>query len=336
MAKQAEKIRTSHPGDELKVFAGRANPALAEKISQRMGVPLGKARTETFPDGEIIVKLDEDVRGRDCFIIQPTCPPVNDTLVELLIWVDCLMRASAMRVTAVIPYFGYARQDRKSEGRTPITAKMVSNIITAAGVDRVIAMDLHAAQVQGFFDLPVDHLLASPVFMQWYRTQLASIGRIAVVSPDPGNLKAASYYAEMLGGDLAFIDKRRQSGTQVAMTAIVGEVQDKTVLMFDDMITTGGTVAEASRILMDHGAKAVHIAATHGVFAGHAVERLVKSPISKIVVTDTVPMDNRLDPIRDRLVVLSVADLLGEAIHRIHLNQSVSILFDKGGNGGKR
>ena len=213
---------------------------------------------------------------------------------------------------------------------------MVANIITAAGVDRVITMDLHAAQVQGFFDLPVDHLLASPVFTEYYRAELPKLGRIAVVSPDPGNLKAASYYAEMLGADLAFIDKRRQSGMQVAMTTIVGDVADKTVLMFDDMITTGGTVAEASRILMDHGARAVHIAATHGVFAGPAVERLVKSPISRIVVTDTVPMDNRIAPIRDRLTVLSVADLFGEAIRRIHLNQSVSILFGKDGNGGKR
>ena len=322
--------------DSLKVFAGRANQELARKVCAHAGIPLGNARTESFPDGELIVKLDEDVRGRDCFVIQPTCQPVNDTLVELLIWIDCLMRASAKRITAVIPYFGYARQDRKSEGRTPITAKMVANIITAAGVDRVITMDLHAAQVQGFFDLPVDHLLASPVFTDYYRSELPNLGRIAVVSPDPGNLKAASYYAEMLGADLAFIDKRRQSGMQVAMTTIVGDVEDKTVLMFDDMITTGGTVAEASRILMDHGARAVHIAATHGVFAGPAVERLVKSPISRIVVTDTVPMDNRVAPIRDRLTVLSVADLFGETIRRIHLNQSVSILFGKDGNGGKR
>jgi ribose-phosphate pyrophosphokinase len=184
--------------------------------------------------------------------------------------------------------------------------------------------------------LPVDHLLASPVFVAWYKKQLPELGRIAIVSPDPGNLKAASYYAEVLGGDLAFIDKRRQSSTKVTMSAIVGDVKDKTVLMFDDMITTGGTVSEASRILMDHGAKAVHIAATHGIFAGNAVERMAKSPIEKIVITDTVPLDSRLDPIRERLVVLSVADLLGEAIKRIHLNQSVSILFDYGGNGGKR
>ncbi len=321
---------------DLKIFAGRANPELVARICGHLGLHVGRARIETFPDGEVMVKLEEDVRGRDCFIVQPTCPPVNDNLVELLVWIDCLMRASAARITAVIPYFGYARQDRKSEGRTPITAKMVANIITAAGVDRVIAMDLHAAQVQGFFDLPVDHLLASPVFLSWYHKQLPELGRIAIVSPDPGNLKAASYYAEMLGGDLAFIDKRRQSGTKVFMSTIVGDVVDKTVLMFDDMITTGGTVAEASKILMDRGARAVHIAATHGIFAGAAIERIAKSPISRIVVTDTVPLDARLDPVRDRLEVLSISDLLGEAIRRIHLNESVSSLFDKGGNGGKR
>lgn len=321
---------------DLKIFAGRANPELVQRICSHLGLQMGRARIETFPDGEAMVKLEEDVRGRDCFIVQPTCPPVNDNLVELLVWIDCLMRASAARITAVIPYFGYARQDRKSEGRTPITAKMVANIITAAGVDRVIAMDLHAAQVQGFFDLPVDHLLASPVFLSWYHKQLPALGRIAIVSPDPGNLKAASYYAEMLGGDLAFIDKRRQSGTKVFMSTIVGDIVDKTVLMFDDMITTGGTVAEASKILMDRGARAVHIAATHGIFAGAAIDRIAKSPISRIVVTDTVPMDSRLDPLRDRLEVLSISDLLGEAIRRIHLNESVSSLFDKGGNGGKR
>jgi ribose-phosphate pyrophosphokinase len=295
---------------DLKIFAGRANPQLVQRICGHLGLHVGRARIEAFPDGEVIVKLEEDVRGRDCFIVQPTCPPVNDNLVELLVWIDCLMRASAARITAVIPYFGYARQDRKSEGRTPITAKMVANIITAAGVDRVIAMDLHAAQVQGFFDLPVDHLLASPVFLNWYQKQLPSLGRIAVVSPDPGNLKAASYYAEILGGDLAFIDKRRQSGTKVFMSTIVGDIVDKTVLMFDDMITTGGTVAEASKILMDRGARAVHIAATHGVFAGAAVERIAQSPISRIVVTDTVPLDSRLDPVRDRLEVLSISNLL--------------------------
>lgn len=322
--------------DELRIFSGRANPALAKRICDHIGIPLGKARTELFPDGELIVKLDEDVRGRDIFVVQPTCQPVNENLMELLIWIDCLKRASAHRITAVMPYYGYARQDRKSEGRTPITAKLCANIIVAAGADRVIAMDLHAAQVQGFFDIPVDHLLASPVFVDYYLGEAPKLGKIAVVSPDPGNLKVAAYYADVLNADLAFIDKRRQSGTSVAMTTIIGDVKNKTVLMFDDMITTGGTVAEASRILKDHGCRAIHVAATHGVFAGPAVERIASAPIEQIVMTDTVPYWDRLAPLADRIKTLSVAPLLGEAIKRIHLNQSVSMLFAKGGGAGKR
>lgn len=328
--------------DELKVFSGRANPVLTEKICQHighdgiMGIPVGKARTELFPDGEVIVKLDEDVRGRDVYIVQSTCTPVNEHLMELLVWIDCAKRASAHRITAVIPYFGYARQDRKSEGRTPITAKLVANIITAAGADRVIAMDLHAAQVQGFFDIPVDHLLAAKVFTEYYQEEAPKLGKLAIVSPDPGNLKVAAYYAEILNADLAFIDKRRKTATSVAMNTIIGDVKGKTVLMFDDMITTGGTVAEASKILKEHGALAIHVAATHGVFAGPAVERLVNAPIERFVITDTVPVTERLRPLQDRLTVLSVAPLLGQAITRIHLNQSVSSLFAKGGNAGKR
>lgn len=328
--------------DELKVFSGRSCPLLTEKICQHigndgtMGIPVGKARTEQFPDGEVIVKLDEDVRGRDVYIVQSTCTPVNEHLMELLVWIDCAKRASAHRITAVIPYFGYARQDRKSEGRTPITAKLVANIITAAGADRVIAMDLHAAQVQGFFDIPVDHLLASKVFTDYYLDEAPKLGKLAIVSPDPGNLKVAAYYAEILNADLAFIDKRRQTATSVAMNTIIGDVKGKTVLMFDDMITTGGTVAEASRILKEHGATAIHVAATHGVFAGPAVDRLVNAPIEKFVITDTVPVTDRLKPLADRLKVLTVAPLLGQAITRIHLNQSVSSLFAKNGNAGKR
>ncbi len=255
--------------------------------------------------------------------------------MELLIWIDCLKRASAERITAVIPYFGYARQDRKSEGRTPITAKLVANLITAAGADRVIAMDLHAAQVQGFFDIPMDHLLASPVLSKFFVEESPRMGKIAIVSPDPGNLKAASWYAELLDADLAFIDKRRQSAANVAMTNIVGDIAGKTILMFDDMITTGGTIAEASKILKEHGAGKIYVAATHGVFAGNAIEKLVKSPIERIVITDTIPESDRLAPLKDRITVLSVAPLMGEAIKRIHLNQSVSDVL-KGAHAGKR
>ncbi len=323
--------------DELRVFSGRANPQLTQRICEHIGIPVGRARAELFPDGEVIVKLDEDVRGRDVFVVQPTCEPVNESLMELLIWIDCLKRASANRITAVMPYYGYARQDRKSEGRTPITAKLVANLIVAAGADRVIAMDLHAAQIQGFFDIPVDHLVASRVFAEHYKVEAPKLGRIAIVSPDPGNLKVASDYAEVLNADLAFIDKRRESATSVAMKTIIGDVRGKTVLMFDDMITTGTTVAEASRILKDHGCGAIHVAATHGVFAGLAVERLLKAPIEQFVITDSVPYWERLAPLKDRITVLSVAPLLGEAIKRIHLNQSVSILFNKAGGGaGKR
>ncbi len=326
--------------DTLKVFAGRASAAFTEQLCNEIGIPVGKARVDSFPDGELIVKLDEDVRGRDCFIVQSTSTPVNEHLMELLIWIDCLKRASANRITAVIPYFGYARQDRKSEGRTPITAKLVANIITAAGADRVIAMDLHAAQVQGFFDIPMDHLLASPVLSKYFVQELPNLtadgaNGLVIVSPDPGNLKAASFYAEKLNADLAFIDKRRKSATTVAMNNIVGEIKDKTVLMFDDMITTGGTISEASKVLKEHGARRIFVTATHGVFAGQAVERIAKSPIERLVITDTIPPCSRLDPIRERITILSVAPLMGEAIKRIHLNQSVSAVL-KGAQGGKR
>ncbi|HVX86220.1 MAG TPA: ribose-phosphate pyrophosphokinase [Phycisphaerae bacterium] len=325
--------------DSMKVFAGRASATFTERLCAEIGIPVGKARVDSFPDGELIVKLDEDVRGRDCFVVQSTSTPVNEYLMELLIWIDCLKRASAERITAVIPYFGYARQDRKSEGRTPITAKLVANLITAAGADRVIAMDLHAAQVQGFFDIPMDHLLASPVLSNYFVKELPSLtadcNGLAIVSPDPGNLKAASFYAEKLNADLAFIDKRRKSATSVAMTNIVGEIEGKTVLMFDDMITTGGTITEASKILKEHGARRILVTATHGVFAGQAVERIARSPIEKLIITDTIPTCDRLEPIRDRITVLSVAPLMGEAIKRIHLNQSVSAVL-KGAQGGKR
>ncbi len=321
--------------DGLKIFAGTANESFTAQVCAQIGISVGKARVDKFPDSELIVKLDEDVRGRDCFVVQSTCQPVNENLMELLIWIDCLKRASAARITAVIPYFGYARQDRKSEGRTPITAKLVANIITAAGADRVIAMDLHAAQVQGFFDIPMDHLVASRVFSEYLQAEAPAFGNIAIVSPDPGNLKAADYYKDILNASLAFIDKRRESGTSVVMNNIVGDIKGKTILMIDDMIATGGTIADASKILKEHGAGKIYVAATHGVFAGKAVERLLAAPIERIVITDTIPTSERLAPLRDRLTILSVAPLMGEAIKRIHLNQSVSAVL-KGAQAGKR
>jgi ribose-phosphate pyrophosphokinase len=317
--------------DHLKLFTGRANPQLAEKICAYLDIPLGRGRTELFPDGELMVKVEEDVRGRDCYIVQPTSHPVNAHLMELMIWIDCLRRASAKRVTAVIPYFGYARQDRKDEGRVPITAKLVANLIERAGADRVVSVDLHAAQVQGFFDIPVDHLSASPVLVKWFQT--LKLSNRVFVSPDVGNVKRAQVYANLLGGEICIIDKRRKSGTDTEVAHVIGDVDGKNVVMVDDMITTGGTVTEAARVLRAHGARDIYLCATHAVFAPPAMERLAACEFTKLAVTDTIPVGPRCDAIKDRLVVLSVADLIGEAIHRIHHNASVSALFKDDGRG---
>ncbi len=311
----------------LKIFAGRSSLAFGEKVCAHLGIPLGQSTTDLFPDGEIIVKVDEDVRGRDCFVMLSTCQPVNDNLVELLIYMDCLRRASARRITAVMPYYGYARQDRKDEGRTPITAKLVANLIVTAGAGRVLALDLHAAQIQGFFDIPVDHLTAAPVVIEYLQSVREELGEIVLVSPDVGNVKVANMFANVLGGDLAIIDKRRRSGKQVEAVNMVGEVRDRTVLMIDDMISTAGTVTEAARVVMDRGAKRVIVGATHGVLVGLALERLAEAPIERIILTDSIPLGARCNPIAHKLVELSVAPLIGEAIRRIHHNVSVSALF---------
>jgi ribose-phosphate pyrophosphokinase len=315
--------------DKLKVFTGRANQPLAEKICQYLEIPLGRGKTDLFPDGELIVKVDEDVRGRDCYVVQPTSHPINAHLMELLIWIDCLKRASAARVTAVIPYFGYARQDRKDEGRVPITAKLVANLIERSGADRVVSVDLHAAQVQGFFDIPVDHLSASPVLIRWFKS--LKLANRVFVSPDVGNVKRAQVYANMLGGEITIIDKRRKSGSTIEAKHVIGDVEGKNVLMVDDMITTAGTVTEACKILRQHGVNEIYISATHPVFAPPAMERLAHTEFTKLAVTDTIPIGVRADPIKDRMVVLSVAELRGEAIHRIHHNASVSALFKTDG-----
>jgi len=313
--------------DGLKIFAGRSNPDLAEKICDYLGITLGRAHVDNFPDGEVIVKLEDDVRGRDAFVIQSTCRPVNENMMELLIFIDCLRRASARRITAVIPYFGYARQDRKDEGRVPITAKLVSNLITIAGADRVLTMDLHAAQIQGFFDIPVDHLLAEPVFLEYFRT--LPLHDPVFVSPDVGNVKRARSYAERLGADLAVIDKRRISGSESRVQNIIGSVKGRDVLMVDDMIATAGTVYQAAVAVKRCGARSVRVAATHAVLCGPAVERLVSAPLDEVAVTDTIPVPTELRRKIGKLKVLSVAPLLGEAIRRIHRNESVSILFIK-------
>ena len=319
--------------NKFKLFTGRANPDLAQRICDYLQVPMGRGRTELFPDGECIVKVEEDVRGKDCFIIQPTCNPTNNHLMELFIWIDCLRRASAQRINAVIPYFGYARQDRKDEGRTPITGRLVANLVERAGADRVVSIDLHAAQVQGFFDIPMDHLHAGPVFGRWF----ASLGlkNFVFVSPDVGNVKRAQVYANMLGGEICIIDKRRKSGTEAVAKHLIGDVDGKNVIMVDDMISTAGTMCDAARMLKERGAKDIYMSATHAVFSGPAMERLAGCPFTKLCVTDTIPIGNRADAIKDRLVVLSMAELLGEAIQRIHHNESVSALFKGNGFSGR-
>lgn len=313
--------------DHLKIFSGLNCRGLTQRVCDHLELPLGLAKSNVFPDGEILVKLDEDVRGRDCYVVLSTCHPVNDNLMELLIYLDCLRRASASRVTVVMPYFGYGRQDRKDEGRVPITAKLVANLITAARADRILAIDLHAAQIQGFFDLPFDHLTASPVIVSYFKSIREELGDLCVVSPDVGNVKVAESYANHLQADLAIINKRRISGSDVVTGHLIGDVKGKTVLMVDDMISTAGTVCEAAKLVMGKGARQVIAAATHGVLVGLAVPRLMESPISKVVITNSIPADGRLEALRPKLIELCIGELLGEAIHRIHHNLSVSALF---------
>ncbi len=312
--------------DDLKIFTGRAHPELAKKVCDYLKLPVGRAIIGNFPDGEISCKIDEDIRGRDVFIIQPTCPPVNDNLMELLIMVDSCMRASADRITAVMPYFGYARQDRKDEGRVPITAKLVANMITRAGTSRVLAMDLHAAQIQGFFDIPVDHLYAAPVIDDYLKQMNISDDELVVVSPDEGSIKRALAHMGRLGGTLAIIDKRRSSAEKTKSAHVIGsKIEGRVALIFDDMISTGSSICGAALMMRNAGARKVYLAATHGLLVGGAVERLQKAQIDGLILTDTIPLsEEKLIP---RLTVLSVAPLLGEAIKRIHRNESVSRLF---------
>ena len=313
--------------NDICVFSGRSTPQLAERVVNYLGISLGRRQLDNFPDGEISLKLFEDVRGRDVFVIQSTCSPGNDSLMELLIFVDCLKRASADRITVVAPYFGYARQDRKDEGRVPITAKLVANMLTVAGADRVLTLDLHAAQIQGFFDIPVDNLSARPVITAFFES--LDVGPLTVVSPDIGNAKQARVYAERLGGELAIIDKRRVSGSEAVSYNIIGDVKDKTVLMVDDMIATAGTVAQAAKIVRERGAKRVVVTATHGVLCGEAIEKLNGAAIDHLAITDTIPLKEQARQHLPNLTVLTVSELLGEAIRRIHRNESVSSLFMK-------
>jgi ribose-phosphate pyrophosphokinase len=310
--------------DNLKIFSGGGNPELTRAVCKYLDIPLGGSKIERFADGEKVIRIEDDVRGRDCFVMQSTCRPVDENLVELLIYLDCLRRASAKRITAVIPYFGYARQDRKDEGRVPITAKLVANIIAAAGANRVLAIDLHAAQVQGFFDIPVDHLSGEIVLRKYFRDK--KIGNLTVVSPDVGNMKIASRYADRLGGELAIVNKKRVSGSEAIAQEIIGDVKGRNVVMCDDIIATAGTICSAAKLVKERGAEKIYIGATHGVFAGQALERLKEAPIDEIVVTDTIPLDPGIQKDCD-IKILTVSSMLGEAIKRIHRNESVSSLF---------
>jgi ribose-phosphate pyrophosphokinase len=308
---------------ELKIVTGTAHPRLVADICSYLGVPLCDATVSSFPDGETFVKINENIRGRDVFIVQPTCPPTNQNLMELLILVDAARRSSSARVTAVIPFFGYARQDRKDQPRVPITAKLVANLLVAAGVQRVLTMDLHAQQLQGFFDIPVDHLYALPVMIQYLRN--LGLGDLVVVSPDVGGVKMASAYAEALKGGLAIVVKRRLSATEIEAVTVIGDVEGKNVILVDDLTETAGTLVGAARILRDQGARDIYAGVSHSVLTDLAVERLKSSEIKELITTDSVPVRTDVD---SRVTVLSVAELLGEGIRRIHDDESVSSLFD--------
>ena len=311
--------------NDMKVFSGRGNPELAKRMCDYLGLSLGRLSIGNFPDGEISCKIEQDVRGRDVFLVQSTCPPVNENLMELLIMIDCFKRASADRITAVIPYFGYARQDRKDEGRVPITAKLVADLITKAGANRALMMDLHAAQIQGFFDIPVDHLYAAPVIDEHFKSMNMEPEDIVVVSPDEGSIKRVLAHVAELGGQLAIVDKRRSGEDVKQANFIGGPIEGKVALIFDDMISTAGSICGAAHMVKKEGARKVYLAATHGVLCGKAIERIREAPIEGLVITDTIPLtpQRRLE----NTEVLSVAPLLGEAVKRIHHNESVSRLF---------
>jgi ribose-phosphate pyrophosphokinase len=308
---------------EKKILSGTAHPELAAKIAQSVGLPVSDAIVSSFPDGETRVKINENIRGRDVFIVQPTCPPTNQNLMELLILIDAARRASAYRITAVIPYFGYARQDRKDQPRVPITAKLVANLLVAAGTNRVLTLDLHAQQIQGFFDIPVDHLYAAPVLIRYLRQK--KLGNLVIVSPDVGGLKLASAYADALDASLAIVAKRRLSPTETEATHVIGDVEGKNVLLVDDLTETAGTLTSAAALLKEKGARDIYAGVSHAVLTEIAHERLYNSCIQELITTDSTPVRLHAD---SRITVLSIAELLGEGIQRVYSNESVSSLFE--------
>ena len=309
---------------ELAIVTGNANPTLARAICQALRIPLTESTVSRFSEGEIRLQINENVRGKDVFVVQPTCPPANDNLMELLMMLDALKRASARRITAVVPYYGYARQDRKDQPRVPITAKLVANLITTAGADRVLTMDLHAGQIQGFFDIPLDHLYAIAVFEQYIRRK--RLKPIVVVSPDVGGIKMARAYAKRMRAGLAVVDKRRDSPDSTEVMHILGEVKGKICLVVDDLIATGSSLVEAAEALKGAGATAVYACVTHPVLSGPARNRIASSCLKELMVTDTIPL--KKEQRHPKITVLSVAPLLSEAIRRIHYEQSISVLFD--------
>ena len=312
--------------DELEIFTGNSNPALAREVCEHLGVRLGEAEVSHFPDGEVMVEVRENVRGGDCFVLQSICTPPNENLMELLLLMDALRRASAKRITAVIPYFGYARQDRKVAPRVPISAKLVADVVTTAGAQRVLTVDLHAGQIQGFFNRPVDNLYAMPVLIQYLRKRLEG-RRVSVVSPDAGGVERARAFARRLNANLAIIDKRRPRASEVAEMQLVGEVRDSSALLVDDMIDTAGTITEAARVVMNAGATEVLACATHPILSDPACERLNKSRLKELITTNTIPLRAKAQAELGSLKVLSVASLIAEAIRRIHNEESVSSLF---------
>jgi ribose-phosphate pyrophosphokinase len=308
----------------IKLFAGSSNPALAQSVATYLDIDLGKAEVGTFSDGEVMVEIGENVRGSDCFVLQSTCSPANTHIMELLIMVDALRRSSAARITAAIPYYGYARQDRKVRPRVPITAKLVADLISTPGTDRVLCIDLHAGQIQGFFNIPVDNVYATPILLQEIRTRFP--GPQTIISPDAGGVERARAYAKRLGADLAIIDKRREAANVAEVMNIVGDVKGKNCVIVDDMVDTAGTLTEGAQALVKEGASSVSAVITHPILSGPAIKRIVESPLQELVVTDTVPLRPEAKDC-EKLKVVSVAPLLGEAIRRINNEESVSSLF---------
>jgi ribose-phosphate pyrophosphokinase len=309
---------------DLKLFSGSAHPELTREIAQVLGIPVGQARLRRFPDSEVAFQIEENIRGTDVFIVQPTCTPVDANIMELLIMIDAFRRSSAARITAVIPYYGYARQDRKDKPRVPISAKLVANILSAAGTNRVLTMDLHKAQIQAFFDIPVDHLFAAPVMIS-YLSRL-DYPRLTIVSPDVGGAERARAYAKRLDAELALIDKRRSDDGTAEVMNVVGDVRGRTCIIQDDIIDTAGTIQKAAIALAESGAERVLAGAVHGVLSGPAIERIEKAPIEKLIITNTIPLNGERARC-GKIVVLSVARLLGQAIRNIHEESSVSSLF---------